>query len=146
MLACVGYGAAANQAVEWAAAYAEATSRPLHLFHAVSDRPVYPLDSPVDMLGSYLGPGIDLAWAAEDLKATRDELRGRWPDLTITAAVVQGSAVGAILAAADGSDLVVVGKPHGAPFFRAPISPRLYQLLARTTRSTAVVPSCEPRG
>lgn len=144
VLVCVGYGAPTNRAIGWAAAYADAAGRPLELLHAVSDRPLYPLDSPIDMLGSYLGPGVDLAWATEDLQETREELLHDWPDLTVTATVVQGSVVSSILSAARDADVVVVGKPHGAPFFRATISPRLYQLLARSTRSTVVVPSCDP--
>jgi nucleotide-binding universal stress UspA family protein len=143
VLACAGYGKATTQAMEWAASFASITGRSLELLHAVSDRPLYPLDSPIDVLGSYLGPGVDLAWATEDVRVARDELAGRWPDLAITATVVQGSVVGSILDASERADLVVVGKPHDAPFYRATISPRLYQLLARSTRSTALVPSCE---
>jgi nucleotide-binding universal stress UspA family protein len=144
VLACIGYGRVTDEALEWAATYAEATGRPLELLHVVSDRPIYPLDSPVDMLGSFLGPGVDLAWAAEDLEATGQALAADHPHLAITTRVAHGSVVPSILEAAEGADLVVVGKPHGGTLTRVVVSPRLYQLLARSVSSTAIVPSCEP--
>ncbi len=141
VLGCVGYGRPSNEAVEWAASYAKARGLRLDLLHAVSDRPIYPLDSPMDMLGSYLGPGVDLEWAAEDLDTMKALLVRDEPELVITATAAHGSVVSSILDAAPGADLVVVGKPSRDPLARLTISPRLYQLIVRASRSMAIVPS-----
>jgi len=141
ILVCVSYGQEANEAISWAADYALATDRSLHLLHAVSDRPLYPIDSPVDMLGSYLGPGVDLEWAIEDLEDAAAGFRKIWPTLDITTTARLGSTVSTIVDVADGVDLVVVGKAHSEGLSRFIISPRIHQLLTRISCSAAIVPS-----
>lgn len=143
VVACLGYGGATEAVATWAAEYARLGEHPLVLLHAVSHRPVYPIDSPVDMLGSYLGPGVDVEWAESDLAQRRDELLADSPDLDVSTKVVLGSTVRAILdigagaGPEPGAELVVVGKPTALPL----PSPRLHQVIARAVCPIAVIPS-----
>ena len=148
VVAAIGYGDPTEAAVNFAATYAHSIERPMVLLHAVSRRPLYPIDSPVDMLGSYLGPGVDHEWAAADLAARREEILERFPDLDISTRTVPGSAVHAILHVAAGSgsgqpaEIVAVGHPSSR---HLPPSPRLYQVVARAKWPTVIVPSCPPK-
>lgn len=150
VIGCVGHGQPAEAAAEWAAHYAAESDRSLVLLHAVSNRPIYPIDSLIDVLGSYLGPGVDVSWAIEDLDSLRDELVADHPDLDVQTTVVRGSAVRAILEAGRGqalggaAELVVLGRgpvPAASPL---PRTPRLHQVIARSTCPIAVVPACPP--
>ena len=138
----MGYGRPAEAAVSWAAAYAQAGGNPLQLVHAVSNRPMFPIDSPVDMIGSYLGGDLDRSWAEEDLHSLADELTAAWPGLTVSATVARGSAVRSLLSAARGAELLVLGRWDGPGTRRLPFSPRLRQLIARAPCPTAIVPTC----
>lgn len=142
VIACVGYGDTAARAAEWGAAYADDRGLPLTLLHVISHRPLFPLDSPVDMVGSYLGSDISGDWAQSELDTLRDELVLRHPDLDITTVVEHGSAVESVLDASAPADLVVVGKRHEGIVSRHLIGPRLQRLVARGVSPTAVVPSC----
>lgn len=146
VVGCVGYGPAAEAAAAWAAAYAATTNRRLELLHAVSNRPVFPIDAAMDVLGSYLGPGVDMSWANEDLATLRDELVADHPDLIVKPTVVRGSAVKAILDAGQGIDtddaaeLVVVGRSPTPMGYPLPRTPRLHRVIARSSCPVAVVP------
>ncbi len=142
VIACVGYGETAARAAQWAASYAEGVGLPLTLLHVVTHRPLFPLDSPVDMLGSYLGDDISAEWARSELDELRDQVAARHPDLDITCVIEHGSAVGSVLDAGESADLVVVGKRHEGIISRHLIGPRLQRLVARGVSPTAVVPSC----
>ncbi len=145
VIASVGYGPPSDAAVRFAAAYADEVGRSLVLLHAISRRPLYPIDSPVDMLGSYLGPGVNREWAEADLASRRDEILERFPTLPVSTRTALGSAVRAVLDAAAGpgtglsAEMVAIGRPSTR---RLPPSPRLYQFLARAKWPTAVVPIC----
>lgn len=148
VVAGVGYGPSADAVVDWAATYAQASSLPLELIHAVSRRPVYPIDSPTDVLGSYLGPGVDKGWAAEDLAQRSTGLAQTHPGLANSTTVVSGSAVKAIIEAAQveerRAELVVLGRPSSAAAEYLPIGVRTRQVISRVGCPTAVVPSCGP--
>lgn len=141
VIAWVGYGETAARAAAWAAAYAADRGFSLTLLHVVSHRPVFPLDSPVDMVGSYLGADVSEAWARAELDSIRDELLSDHPDLDITTIVEHGSTVESVLDAGENADLVVVGKRHEGIVSRHLIGPRLQRLVARGVSPTAVVPS-----
>ncbi|MDH4362706.1 MAG: universal stress protein [Acidimicrobiia bacterium] len=145
VVAGVGYGDASDLAVLWAADYAAARGLPLELVHAVPFQPMFPADSPSDTLASYLGPGVEAAWAREDLELVREQVLDRHADLTVTVRVASGSVVDA-LAAPVGSlvELVVAGKRHGARLARMTISPRLRQLIVGAAAPVAVIPSTSP--
>ncbi|MGI9612927.1 MAG: universal stress protein [Acidimicrobiales bacterium] len=146
VVGCVGYGPAAQAAAAWAAWYAATTNRKLELLHAVSNRPIFPIDAAMDVLGSYLGPGVDMSWASEDLAAFGDELVADHPGLVVAPTVVRGSAVKAITEAGrglepdDAAELVVIGRgamPISSPL---PRTPRLHRVIARSSCPVAVVP------
>lgn len=141
----VGYGDASDLAVLWAAGYAAARDLPLELVHAVALQPVFPADSPSDTLGSYLGPGVEAAWAREDLDLVREQVLDRHPDLEVTVRVASGPVVHA-MAPPSGApvELVVAGKRHGARLARMTISPRLRQLIVTSAAPVAVIPSTSP--
>jgi len=145
VVAGVGYGEASDLAVLWAAEYAAARGLPLELVHAVALQPVFPVDSPSDTLGSYLGPGVEAAWAREDLDLVREQVLDRHPGLEVTVRVSSGSVVDA-LAPPSGPpvELVVAGKRHGARLARMTISPRLRQLIVGAAAPVAVIPSTSP--
>lgn len=148
VLGCVGYGPPAEAAAAWAARYAARTDRSLVLLHAVSNRPIFPIDSLVDVLGSYLGPGVDVSWAIEDLDSLRDELVAGHPDLDVETTVVRGSAVRAILETGRGRgaggepELIVLGRDVVSTASPLPRTPRLHQVIARSKCPVAVVPAC----
>ena len=145
VVAGVGYGEASDLAVLWAAAYAAARRLPLELVHSVTFHPVFPADSPSDTLGSYLSPGVEAAWAREDLELVREQVLDRHPDLAVTVRVASGPVVDA-LAPPSGApvELVVAGKRHGARLARMTISPRLRQLIVGASAPVAVIPSTSP--
>lgn len=145
VVAGVGYGDASDLAVLWAAGYAAARGLPLELVHAVALQPVFPVDSPSDTLGSYLGPGVEAAWAREDLDLVREQVLDRHPALEVTVRVTTGSVVDA-LAPPSGPpvELLVAGKRHGARLARMTISPRLRQLIVGAAAPVAVIPSTSP--
>lgn len=142
VVSCIGYGSATEEAAMWAADYATEHNLPLSLLHVLSNRPLFPADSPSEMLASYLGSDVSLEWAAEDLKEVQLRVEERWPDLEIDAKVDFGAAVPAILAAGAKAELVVLGKRHWNAVLRAITSPRIHLLIAKIETAVAVVPSC----
>ncbi|MEZ5407903.1 MAG: universal stress protein [Acidimicrobiales bacterium] len=145
VVAGVGYGDASNLAVLWAAEYAAARGLPLELVHAIALQPVFPADSPSDTLGSYLGPGVEAAWAREDLELVREQVLDRHAGLDVTLRVVSGPVVDALAPPTGGPvELVVAGKRHGARLARMTISPRLRQLIVGSSAPVAVIPSTSP--
>ncbi|MEL7157009.1 MAG: universal stress protein [Actinomycetota bacterium] len=150
VIAGVGYGRSADAVTAWAARYAQSAGCPLELHHAVSHRPLFPVDAPTDMIGSYLGAGLDREWAVEDLQDLADDLAAQRPGLSVTATVTAGSAVRTVIAAAEAgqrrAELVVVGRPPGPAARRLPISGRTRQIIAGAPCPTVVVPVCRPTG
>ncbi len=142
VVACVGYGDATEQAAAWAAGYAANHGFDLELLHVVGYRPIFPADSPSDMLASYFGPETLRRWAQEDVEEIRARLSRGQPNLPITATVDVGFASKAIVAASVGVELVVVGKRTENLALRSLISPRIHLLIAKAATSVAVVPSC----
>ncbi len=146
VLACVGYGDATEKAAMWAADYAARRGLPLSLLHVVGYRPLYPADSPSDMLASYFGQDTLLQWATEDLEDIERRVTARRPDVATTTKVDVGFAVRAILAEADGAELVVLGRREGSPALRHMTSPRVHRLVAKLAATAVVVPSCPVDG
>ncbi len=142
VVACVGYGDATETAAMWAADFAAQRGLRLELLHVVGYRPIFPADSPSDMLGSYFGSDLLRKWAAEDLEEIRIRIASRQPDLVIDTSVDVGFATRAILKASVGAELVVLGKRQGNVAIRNMISPRIHQLIAKSATTVAVVPSC----
>ncbi len=141
----VGYGDASDLAVLWAAGYAAARGLPLELVHAIALQPVFPADSPSDTLGSYLGPGVEAAWAREDLDLVREQVLDRHPELEVTVRVASGPVADALVPPSGVPvELVVAGKRHGARLARMTISPRLRQLIVGSAAPVAVIPSTSP--
>lgn len=143
IVACVGYGKASEHAAEWAAGYAARHDRPLRLLHVVGVRPMFPSDSPVDTVASYLGPEVSLDWAKSDLDGLAKRLGQAHPSVEIKTAVELGSAVNTIADATIGADLVVLGKRHLGRLSKHIIGPRLHRLIVRIAAPVAVVPLCQ---
>ena len=143
IVACVGYGKASDHAAEWAAAYAARHDLALHLLHVVGVRPMFPSDSPVDTVASYLGPEVSLDWAKSDLEGLAKRLGREHPDLVVDTEVELGSAVHTIADATVGADLVVLGKRHRGKLSKHIIGPRLHRLIVRIPAPVAVVPLCQ---
>lgn len=142
VVACIDHGEPAEAVAKWAAAYAAARGLPLVLLHSVAYRPVFPDDSPTEMLGSYLGPEVATEWAAAELLTIAQELRDRYPALELSTHVDHGSPIRAIRHAGEGAEIVVLGKRHGESFMSTVASPRLRRLVARSAFPTVVVPTC----
>jgi nucleotide-binding universal stress UspA family protein len=145
VIVCVGYGQTAATAAQWAAGYAADAGLPLTLLHVVTHRPLFPLDSPVDMVGSYLGDDISMEWAQSELDELRDDVLSNHPELDVSTLIEHGSAVASVLDASGQADAVVVGKRHEGIVSRHLIGPRLQRLVARGVSPTIVVPSCVSR-
>ncbi len=141
VIASIGYGETAEAAARWAGDFAAGNELPLTLLHVITNRPLFPLDSPVDMVGSYLGRDIATDWAQSELETVRDGIVGHHPELPVDVLVEHGSAVDSIIDSSDRSDLVVVGKRHAGAVSRHIIGPRLARLVARGVATTVVVPS-----
>jgi nucleotide-binding universal stress UspA family protein len=141
VVACVGYGDPASTASNWAADYAEAMDLPLVLLHSVAYRPVFPIDSPADMLASYLGSDVSVQWATEELESMARELRSARPDLEISTHVESTSLVRSVREAGETAEIVVLGKRSDEEFLHTIGTPRLRRLVARAHFPTAVVPA-----
>lgn len=93
--------------IDWAAAEASATSAPLHLVHAVD------LGTPLSAYGELLtSPDIVNKVEQESVRvvtAALDRAVERNPGLAVTTALPTGAPAGALLNAADGARLLVVG-------------------------------------
>lgn len=91
----------------WAVAEATALSAPLHLVHAVD------LGTPLSAYGELLtSPEIVERVEQESTKVVVDaaaRVRSESPDLAVTTALPTGSPTGALLAAAEGARVLVVG-------------------------------------
>jgi nucleotide-binding universal stress UspA family protein len=94
-------------AADWAAREAELRKAPLRIVHAWLWQP---LDVPV------VQDKETQAKAAQAvLRETETQVAGRYPDLTVTAEVVQDTAVAALLGEAERSEMLVLGsRGHGA--------------------------------
>lgn len=141
VVACLGYGEAAERTATWAADYAEHQERRLTLLHVIGHRPLFPADSPSDMLASYLGGDVLRSWAREDLEDIRDRVRDHHGALPIETTVAAGSTLRVITATSAEAELIVLGKRETA-VFRNFVSPRIHQLIAKAAGPVALVPSC----
>ncbi len=141
VVACVGYGDPATAASQWAADFAEQQSLPLVLLHSVAYRPIFPIDSASDVLASYLGTGVSLAWARDELEAMADELRTARPELDVSTHVDSASVIKAVRRAGELAELVVLGKRSEEEFLHTIGTPRLRRLVARSRFPTAIVPT-----
>ncbi|NNF53361.1 MAG: universal stress protein [Acidimicrobiales bacterium] len=144
VVAGVGYGKASEAAAFWAGDFAAAVGRPLSLIHAVSHRPIYPMDSPLDMVGSYLGGNLPAKFAQSEIDSLANRIRARKPDLIVSTKIAFGSSISALLEAGSGAELVVVGDRRENAVNRKTISPRVQQLVSRSQFAVAVVPSPQP--
>ena len=144
VVAGVGYGGASTHAAHWAAEYASAGGHPLTLLHAISYRPIFPLDAAADMMWSYLGPDVPAEWANAELDSVKTRLLELHPNLEIETVVDFGSTFDALVAAGTGAELVVLGKRHGNALTQAVIGPRIQHLVASGDFPTAIVPSWPP--
>jgi nucleotide-binding universal stress UspA family protein len=140
VVACVGYGEPATAAAEWAASYADKQQLPLVLLHSVAYRPIFPFDAASDVLASYLGTGVSIAWAQDELRELAQELAVTYPDLEISTHVDSTSVIRSVRNAGETAELVVLGKRSGEEFLHALGTPRLRRLVARADFPTAVVP------
>lgn len=140
VVACVGYDEPALAAATWAADFAEEQGRPLVLLHSVAYRPVFPIDSPIDVLASYLGRDVSVEWAEEELNGLATELAASHPDLDISTHVLCSSVIHAVQAAGENAELVVLGKRSEEEFIYIIGTPRLRRLVSRSDFPTAVVP------
>lgn len=145
VVACIGYGEASDRAAQWAADFAASADLQLMLIHVVSYRPIFPVDSPGDVLASYLGWDFGRDWAQIELDQIATELQDRQPGLSIVTEVDVGFAVRGIRTVGADAELVVLGKRHSNAAARATISPRISRLLTRAPTTIAVVPSCADR-
>jgi nucleotide-binding universal stress UspA family protein len=141
VVVCVGYGRAADSALGWASRQADAHNLILDLVHVVGLRPLAPMDSPSDMLASYLGPETSVEWAREELEDKRQLIQANHPELTINCEVSRGSVVKRIIEHAKGAELVVLGEGHTAPFTRNLWASRTMGIIAGTDAPVAVVPA-----
>ena len=93
--------------IAWAAAEAQATDAPLHLVHAVD------LGTPLSAYGELLtSPDIIDRVEQESVRVVteaRERVVAAHPDLPVTTAMPTGAPAGALLNAADGAELLVVG-------------------------------------
>ncbi len=141
VVACVGYGAAATSASQWAADFAIERSLPLVLLHSVAYRPIFPVASASDVLASYLGTGVSVSWARDELAAMAAELKESRPDLSVSTHVDCTSVIKAVRNAGETAELVVLGKRGDEEFMHKIGTPRLRRLVARSRFPTAVVPT-----
>ena len=138
IVACVGYGRAGDAAALWGASVAATGHRPLTLLHALSNRPFYPKDSPLETLSSHLGADVAIEWVQENLDRLGAEIRRRHPDIIMSTTIAKGSATDAIMAAGEDAELVVLGNGLAGI-----IGPRTQHVLTFGQFASAVVPTCE---
>ena len=138
IVACVGYGKAGDATAHWAASVAAASGRPLTLLHALSNRPFYPKDSPLESLSSHLGPDVAVEWVQDNLDRLVAEIKALFPDVVVTTKIAKGSATDAIMNAGAQAELLVLGNGISAI-----IGPRTQHVLTHGAFATAVVPTCE---
>lgn len=139
VVACVGYGEPADTAATWAADYAVRRELPLVLLHSVAYRPLLGVDAPSEVLASYLGTGVSLEWAREELDEMASRLRTSHPTISISTHVEGTSVLKAVTRAGENSELVVLGKRSDDEFLSVIGTPRLRKLVARTRFPTAVI-------
>ncbi len=136
IVACVGYGKAGDATAHWAASVAAASGRPLTLLHALSNRPFFPKDSPLETLSSHLGPDVAMEWVQENLDRLVADFEVLFPDVVVSTKIAKGSATDAIMNAGAGAELVVLG--NGVSSI---IGPRSQHILTFGRFTTAVVPT-----
>lgn len=140
VLVAVGYGEEVNPAIAWAADHAQKFDHSLELCHVVGFRPMVPLDSPTDMLASYLGGSMPVDLALSELEDHAEEVGQRYPDLEIVVSVERGSVVRQILARSQDAALVVLGQSRVEPLTRNLIASRTLGIVSQLATSVAVVP------
>lgn len=136
IVACVGYGKSADAVAQWAASVAAAAGRSLTLLHALSNRPFYPKDSPLEALSSHLGPDVAVEWVQENLDRLVEDIETRVPDVDVSTTIAKGSATDAIMNAGVEAELVVLGNGLSGI-----IGPRTQHVLTFGQFATAVVPT-----
>ncbi len=141
VVACVGYDEPAEAASTWAADFAEEQGLPLVLLHSVAYRPMFPIDSPIDVPASYLGRDVSVEWAKEELGQLAAKIGATHPDLQISTHVEYSSVIDAVRSAGEHAELVVLGKRSEEEFLSTIGTPRLRRLVSRTRFPTAVVPT-----
>lgn len=141
VLAGVGYGSSSDAASEWAAQYAATVDLPLELMHVVSRRPIFPIDSPTDMLASYFGGSLPDEWAESELESRMEELRLENPDVFIRTRVVRGGAIDELTNRGVHADLIVIGRGHADSITRNVLGSKTKKLLTHATGATAIVPA-----
>lgn len=140
VLAAVGYGDSVDPAIEWAAEFARLRGYQLELLHVVGHRPIVPVDSPVDMLGSYFGGETSFEWAVTELEGRAEELRRRYPDLEISTIVERGSVIKHAVERSEEAAIVVLGKSHSESVTRNVVASRTLGIATQTKASVAVIP------
>jgi nucleotide-binding universal stress UspA family protein len=141
VLAGVGYGSSSDAASEWAAQYAGMVELPLELMHVVSRRPIFPIDSPTDMLASYFGGSLPDEWAESELEGRMEDLRLKSPDVFMRTRVVRGGAIDELTNRGVHADLVVIGRGHADSITRNVLGSKTKKLLTHATGATAIVPA-----
>lgn len=141
VLACLGYGRAARSVQRWASDFADARDRPLGLLHVVGFRPFVPLDSPTDMLGSYLGAETALEWANAELQDRSDEIIADHPSLTVHCHVGRGSVVKRVIEYGADASLIVLGEGHTEVITRNMFASRTLGIINGASVAVAVIPA-----
>ena len=124
--------------IDWAAAEARATSAPLHLVHAVD------LGTPLSAYGELLtSPDIVDKVEQESVRVVteaRDRVAAAHPDLSVTTALPTGAPAGALLNAADGGQLLVVGSARKSRAERIGLGPTSLSVVAHAPCPVILVP------
>jgi nucleotide-binding universal stress UspA family protein len=141
VLVGVGYGNAVDAAISWAAEYAWRGGFVLELFHVVGYRPIVPLDSPSDMLASYLGGSTPVEWASSELDARAEAIRQQYPDLDVTSWIERGSVVHRTLTRSENAAVLVLGQSHVERATRNLYSSRTLGIISQASTTVVVVPT-----
>jgi nucleotide-binding universal stress UspA family protein len=141
VLACLGYGRAARSVQSWASDFAGSHHRSLDLLHVVGFRPFVPLDSPSDMLGSYLGAETALEWANAELQDRSDEIAADHPALSVNCRVGRGSVVKRVIEYGADASLIVLGEGHTEVITRNMFASRTLSIINGADVAVAVVPA-----
>ena len=141
VLVGVGYGESVDPAVMWAAEHARRFGGAVELLHVVGHRPVVPLDSPTDMLASYLGGSTSVDWASDDLEGLADAIREHIGEIDVRTAVERGSVVRRTLARGEGASLIVLGQSRMERITRNLYASRTLGIVSGASCSVAVIPA-----
>ena len=131
-------------AAHWAGRFAAANRRPLMLVHALSARPVFPLDSLRQTLSWHIDPALAAQFAEEDLQDLAAAIRAETAaDLDISIDLTTGSARRALTEVGASAEVIVLGKTRGHPFTGSLIGPVMRHVLTHGDCPIVVVPSPE---